>query len=942
MARSSKTSDSLGAADVALLLMALVGAAVYFFLLPSQHPEAVGDQTLGAEAAQERAEDFLQASGRSIARLTADVKFQRSDASDFRRGTSPGDNDLLLNDLLQRELGRTAWIEADEDDARLQALPVYHWRVQWKDADSNLFYTIRLDEQGTIFQFENKVSRSNELRARDRFDDANTRTASAEYVRPSRAALQALLQTLWTEQPRAETVTPDSLDRWLEATPDSLLSIFLRFDSDTTLNQQAELDRLLRTPDWTTLKQRIPIGPEGVKRLAQYHLDAVWANTYRLTMRPDSVRRSPVYDRTSVVHFSVPRDIAGQRVRAEVAVHESGALKNFHMHFMPHMASRDLVEVALDWDTGFLITAIQIFWILVLGVTLLVLFFRRLMAKSIDIKSALIDGLIVGLTFTLFSFVSATGPVQTGTDELTALQLVLKALMSISIVGGITAILTFLLSGAADSVARQIWPEKVQGMTLIRHAAFFNKRIGNSLVRGILLAYASLGLMTLTLVFMPDARVNLGSYNRIITEDFSAILTAFTLSAAVGFVLLVFALLGVGTFFAKRKQHGALIVPVIAANLMLLQAFPMELLPGPLTWIQTFIFSVLVAWVFWRYDFVTAFVLVLFSWVFWTLSGGWLLTGSPVFLDFAMSHAVAGGLLLFGLAGAFSKRTGLESVDYTPPYVQEVAHQERMKRELELAHQVQLSFLPRRMPQVEGLDLAGMCLAAQEVGGDYFDFVDLGDGRLAMVIGDVSGKGIKAAFFMTLTKGFFRSLCRTIDSPAEVLRQVNRLFCENTPRGTFISMIYGIIDVPERTFTFARAGHNPLIVKRTPNAAPDMMQPDGMAIGLISGGPFDTTIQEKTIHLRVGDVLVFYTDGFSEAMNRHSELYGDDRLANKVGEVSIRSANGILRAVTEDVHHFVEATGRNDDMTMIVAKLTGRTVEVPKIQLASAPAKAEA
>ncbi|MEM1093916.1 MAG: PP2C family protein-serine/threonine phosphatase [Bacteroidota bacterium] len=936
--RPTHSTESLGAADVALLLMALVGVAVYFFLLPGQHPESVGDQTLGADAAQERAEDFLQSSGRSIARLTAHVEFKRS------RGATGGgdDNQPLLSDVLQGELGRTAWID-DKDDLRLRVLPVYHWQVRWVDADEEPLYTVRLDEQGTVFQFENKANRPDELRARDRFDDPGTRLGSTEYVRPNRDALQSMLQALWTDSTITAVVTPDSLSRWLESAPDSILSVFLRFDRDTTLNQQAELSRLLRTPNWSALTQRIQIGPEGVKSLAQHHLDTIWAGIYRLAIRPDSVRRSPVYSRTSVVHFSVPREIAGQKVRAEVGVHESGALKSFRLHFMEPTAQRDLAEALLDWNDSAFVTSVQIFWILALGVTLIVLFFRRLIAKSIDIKSALIDGLIVGLTFAAFTFVSATGPVNTsGATTLSAFDLILKGIVAISLIGGLTAILTFLLSGAADSVARQIWPEKVQGMTLVRHAAFFNKRIGNSLVRGVLLAYAALGLMTLTLVFTPDASVSLDSYNRIITKDFSAIVTAFTLSSGVGFTMLVFALLGVGTFFAKRKRHGALIVPVIAVNLTLLQAFPMVLLPGPLTWVQTLVFSTLVAWVFWRYDFVTTFVLVLFAWVFWTLSGGWLLDGSPVFLDFAMSHAVAGGLLVFGLAGALSKRTGLEALDYTPPYVQEVAHQERMKRELELAHQVQLSFLPRRMPKVDGLDLAGMCLAAQEVGGDYFDLIDLGDGRLAMVIGDVSGKGIKAAFFMTLTKGFIRSLCRTIDSPAEVLRQVNSLFCENTPRGTFISMIYGIIDVPERTFTFARAGHNPLIVKRTPNAAPDMMQPDGMAIGLISGGPFDTTIQEKTLNLRVGDVLVFYTDGFSEAMNRHNDLYGDDRLANKVGEVSTRSASGILRAVTEDVHHFVEATGRNDDMTMIVAKLTGRTVEVPKIQVASISSTAEA
>ena len=124
-----------------------------------------------------------------------------------------------------------------------------------------------------------------------------------------------------------------------------------------------------------------------------------------------------------------------------------------------------------------------------------------------------------------------------------------------------------------------------------------------------------------------------------------------------------------------------------------------------------------------------------------------------------------------------------------PSYIQELAQEERMKGELEIAYEVQASFLPRRMPMVEGLDLAAMCLPALEIGGDYYDFVELEKGRLAVVIGDVSGKGIQAAFYMTLVKGFFQTLCRMIDSPAELLRRLNVLFCENVPRGTFISMI---------------------------------------------------------------------------------------------------------------------------------------------------------
>jgi sigma-B regulation protein RsbU (phosphoserine phosphatase) len=286
-------------------------------------------------------------------------------------------------------------------------------------------------------------------------------------------------------------------------------------------------------------------------------------------------------------------------------------------------------------------------------------------------------------------------------------------------------------------------------------------------------------------------------------------------------------------------------------------------------------------------------------------------------------------LAVVGLVGTFSRRTATEVPTYMPSYIQELAQEERIKGELELAFQVQATFLPRHMPKVEGLDVAAMCLPALEIGGDYYDFVTLDGGRLAVVVGDVSGKGIQAAFYMTLVKGFLQTLCRIFGAPAEVLRRLNVLFCENVPRGTFISMIYGVLDVEARTFTFARAGHNPVILKRSPSQDPELSRPAGLAIGLVTGPRFDNTIAEATLHLRPGDVLVFYTDGFSEAMNARKELYGDERLAQRVSEVGQRSAAEILRAVSEDVHHFMEAAGRHDDMTMVVIKLRSRTSYTP-------------
>ncbi|MDZ7695106.1 MAG: PP2C family serine/threonine-protein phosphatase [Balneolaceae bacterium] len=128
--------------------------------------------------------------------------------------------------------------------------------------------------------------------------------------------------------------------------------------------------------------------------------------------------------------------------------------------------------------------------------------------------------------------------------------------------------------------------------------------------------------------------------------------------------------------------------------------------------------------------------------------------------------------------------------------------------------------------------MAAICKPAYETGGDYYDFIQLDDHRIAVAIGDVSGKGIQAAFYMTFTKGILHTLCRETESPAEVLKKANRLFYENARRGTFISLIYGIVDLRKKTFRFARAGHNPILHYAAQSQTMDLLQPSGIGLGL--------------------------------------------------------------------------------------------------------------
>jgi sigma-B regulation protein RsbU (phosphoserine phosphatase) len=211
---------------------------------------------------------------------------------------------------------------------------------------------------------------------------------------------------------------------------------------------------------------------------------------------------------------------------------------------------------------------------------------------------------------------------------------------------------------------------------------------------------------------------------------------------------------------------------------------------------------------------------------------------------------------------------------------------------------------------------------AQEVGGDYYDFVLLTGDRLGVVIGDVSGKGTEGAFYMTLTKGFLKAVVRASLSPAVVLTQANALFYENVNRGNFVSMVYASLEMRGTKVTFARAGHNPVILFRARTSLAEFFQPKGIALGLEPGEVFARTIEEVSVPLETGDVLVLYTDGFGEAMNAAREQFGEVRLQESVVRLAGGSSEEILSGILNDVRKFVGRAEQHDDMTMVVVKKT--------------------
>ena len=869
---SAPRPRGLSLTDAVYGLAALAGVLVYFWLLPGQHPDAVADLSLGEEQAIEIAGQYLTESGRSVDSLTAEASFRRAER---------------LLDSLQQDLGRPEAIRLlnSEDGA---VFPAYFWQVRWyaepgpNQRRRSQVYQLYLSQTGAVWDFNN--------------DTQNER------VRPDR---KALAQVLLPEDVEAANTS-------LEGISDSTLEATLSFALvDTLAGREGRRSLLSLNEDAQDLT--IVLDSLDVVRLARYHLSDTPLLYRSVAFQVDSVDIVRKGDPVATVYFSPEAPLHEQAMQATVVVLPTGAVKDLSMNYNPGASGGPPFI-----NQGIVAVTMGVVYFL-LFITFAVLFFRRLIGRTIDVKAALFDGIIIGLVMMAFIVIS-NEVISTGSDD-SFWEVLVAYLIALPFLGGLVALAVFLISGATDSIARPAWPEKLESMALIRQVSLLNQRVGKAFLRGTLLAYALLGVMTLLLAALPTARLAMDRYDTLLEDVRSLVAYNYTLAGWISYVVLALALLGVGSVVYRRIKRAWVVVPAMALIVTLLQAFPQFLMPGPFTWAHTGVFALAVSYCFWRFDFLTAFIMSFFTWALWSAGSGWLVEGSPVFADFVITHGVAAGALVLGTAGIYSRRTGEEQGPYIPPYVSEMAQQERLKREVEIARDVQESFLPRQMPEVGGLDIAAMCLAAYEVGGDYYDFVKIGPGKLAVVVGDVSGKGTQAAFYMTLTKGFVQTLSREGLSPVDVMRRLNTLFCDNVPRGTFISMIYGVFDVEARTFTFARAGHNPVILKRSPSQEPDMVQPTGLAIGLVTGPPFDSTIEERTLNLRIGDVLVFYTDGFSEAMNRVKDQYGDDRLARKVGDVGQHSATEILDAIAEDVHGFVDTAERHDDMTMVVVKL---------------------
>ncbi len=245
---------------------------------------------------------------------------------------------------------------------------------------------------------------------------------------------------------------------------------------------------------------------------------------------------------------------------------------------------------------------------------------------------------------------------------------------------------------------------------------------------------------------------------------------------------------------------------------------------------------------------------------------------------------------------------------------------ERMQQELDIARNVQLKLLPQELPKLKNIEFHANMITAYEVGGDYYDFFNKKANSIGLVIGDVSGKGTSAAFYMAETKGVIQSLSLTHSSPAEILKSANKILYNSLERKSFISMIAAVVNTRKKELTFSRAGHSPVVYFHAASSETTLLEPNGLAVGLDSGYNFDRILEEYTVKYDKDDVFVFYTDGLTEARNVDDEEFGEERLSEVVRKYGHLDPQEMDEKIIDEIMAFLKGTKLQDDLTMIILK----------------------
>lgn len=288
------------------------------------------------------------------------------------------------------------------------------------------------------------------------------------------------------------------------------------------------------------------------------------------------------------------------------------------------------------------------------------------------------------------------------------------------------------------------------------------------------------------------------------------------------------------------------------------------------------------------------------------------------------------GLLAFGLKHSGAQFAGKDvellcavasqgavSIENARLYESE-AEKISMQRDLEYARKIQQGLLPSCIPLINGLDICGLMNSAMQVGGDYYDLIPADKDKIFVVVGDVSGKGLSAALYMSKLQTMIQLYCTPERNPREILIEVNKRMYEDLKRVNFITLSIGLFDTTSKKLFFCRAGHIPLFLMKNDN--PEIITSKGIGVGLDRGKIFDEALEQIEINFDNGDYFLFLTDGITEAMNDNDELFGTNRILDLMKEKKYETGTELSDKIISSVDAFRGTAHQNDDITLVVVK----------------------
>lgn len=252
--------------------------------------------------------------------------------------------------------------------------------------------------------------------------------------------------------------------------------------------------------------------------------------------------------------------------------------------------------------------------------------------------------------------------------------------------------------------------------------------------------------------------------------------------------------------------------------------------------------------------------------------------------------------------------------------LEEMIEKERMQEELAIAHDLQMSMLPAKCPEIEGFEIAAVSMPAREVGGDFYDFIEIEEGQVGLVIGDVTGKSVSGALVMSASRSVFRMLSEQELTVGQIMTRANERTKKDVKSGMFVALLFAVIDGRNRALSLSSAGQTQPICFRAETGEAGLIETKGdkAPLGIFE----DSEYQETRLQLAPGDKIVFYTDGIVEATNEQGEMFGFDRLIEAIQGTRSLTAEALLKEITDRINAFAGGAPQHDDLTVIVLNAT--------------------